>query len=134
MSTDLANILQKTQEISEASRILSIQVKDFIMSESINATDNVINNSTVFAITIFVLSCFIGYYLVRSVTPSLHTPLMAVTNAISGVVIIGCIVAANRPYLSSSSILSLIAVFLSSINIFGGFILTSRMLRMFRKK
>ena len=92
----------------------------------------------IFRLSIFVLSIFIGYYVVWSVTPSLHTPLMSVTNAISSVIIVGAIVAA--PGLSSgagfefSNILGFAAIVLAAINIFGGFLVTQRMLQMYKKR
>jgi len=92
----------------------------------------------IFRLSIFVLSIFVGYYVVWSVTPSLHTPLMSVTNAISSVIIVGAIIAASS--LSSdvsfnlSNILGFMAITLASINIFGGFLVTQRMLKMYKKK
>ena len=92
----------------------------------------------IFRLSIFVLSIFVGYYVVWSVTPSLHTPLMSVTNAISSVIIVGAIVATSG--LSSgtgfelSNILGFIAIVLAAINIFGGFLVTQRMLQMYKKK
>lgn len=88
----------------------------------------------VFFLTIFILACFVGYYVVWKVTPALHTPLMSVTNAISGVIIVGSMLAAGSIVWDSASILGLLAVFLAAINIFGGFIVTTRMLQMFKKK
>ena len=82
---------------------------------------------------IFVLACFVGYYVVWSVTPALHTPLMAVTNAISSVIVVGALVAAAAGT-GVSSWLGLIAVVFASINIFGGFAVTARMLAMYKKK
>ena len=92
----------------------------------------------IFRLSIFVLSIFVGYYVVWSVTPSLHTPLMSVTNAISSVIIVGAIIAASG--LSSdasfnlSNILGFMAITLAAINIFGGFLVTQRMLQMYKKK
>ena len=92
----------------------------------------------IFRLSIFVLSIFVGYYVVWSVTPSLHTPLMSVTNAISSVIIVGAIIATSS--LSSeadfelSNIFGFAAIFLAAINIFGGFLVTQRMLRMYKKK
>ena len=92
----------------------------------------------IFRLSIFVLSIFIGYYVVWSVTPSLHTPLMSVTNAISSVIIVGAIIAASS--LSSdigfelSNIFGFVAILLVAINIFGGFLVTQRMLQMYKKK
>lgn len=88
-------------------------------------------------ITIFVLAIFVGYHVVWTVTPALHTPLMSVTNAISGIVIVGAMlqtVSIDAETLNITSVLGAIAVFLTSINIFGGFMVTKRMLEMFKKK
>jgi NAD(P) transhydrogenase subunit alpha len=84
-------------------------------------------------LSIFVLACFVGYYVVWSVTPALHTPLMSVTNAISSVIIVGALIAAAASA-GLSSWLGLSAVTLASINIFGGFAVTARMLAMFKRK
>ena len=92
----------------------------------------------IFRLSIFVLSIFIGYYVVWSVTPSLHTPLMSVTNAISSVIIVGAIIAGlsgnSDSIFNTSSILGLLAISLAAINIFGGFLVTQRMLAMYKKK
>ena len=92
----------------------------------------------IFRLSIFILSIFIGYYVVWSVTPSLHTPLMSVTNAISSVIIVGAIIAAlsgsNNTIFSSSSIFGFLAIILAAVNIFGGFLVTQRMLAMYKKK
>ena len=92
----------------------------------------------VFRLSIFVLSIFIGYYVVWSVTPSLHTPLMSVTNAISSVIIVGAIIAASsltsHTDFNLSNILGFVAIMLAAINIFGGFLVTQRMLQMYKKK
>ena len=88
-------------------------------------------------ITIFVLAIFVGYHVVWNVTPALHTPLMSVTNAISGIVLVGAIlqvVEVNGNLITFSSILGAFAIFFASINIFGGFFVTQRMLEMFKKK
>ncbi|MCH8182975.1 MAG: NAD(P) transhydrogenase subunit alpha [Proteobacteria bacterium] len=88
----------------------------------------------VFQISIFVLTIFVGYYVVWSVTPALHTPLMAITNAISSVIIVGAVLAAGSDEISFAKILGFVAIMLAAVNIFGGFVVTQRMLRMFRKK
>jgi|TARA_B110000438_G_scaffold269071_1_gene285156 NAD(P) transhydrogenase subunit alpha len=92
----------------------------------------------IFRLSIFVLSIFIGYYVVWSVTPSLHTPLMSVTNAISSVIIVGAIIAGlsgnSQNIFNISSIFGFFAIFLAAINIFGGFLVTQRMLKMYKKK
>ena len=85
-------------------------------------------------LSIFVLACFVGYYVVWSVTPALHTPLMAVTNAISSVIIVGALIAAAEANSPAAKYLGLFGVVLASINIFGGFAVTQRMLAMYKKK
>ena len=85
-------------------------------------------------LSIFVMACFVGYSVVWSVTPALHTPLMAVTNAISSVIIVGALIAAAAAGSASSKWLGLLAVVLASVNIFGGFAVTARMLAMYKKK
>ena len=92
----------------------------------------------VFRLSIFILSIFVGYYVVWSVTPSLHTPLMSVTNAISSVIIVGAIIAAlagdNEKVFNEASVFGFLAIVLASVNIFGGFLVTQRMLAMYKKK
>ena len=92
----------------------------------------------VFRLSIFVLSIFVGYYVVWSVTPSLHTPLMSVTNAISSVIIVGAIIASlsgiSENIFDVSNIFGFLAIVLAAINIFGGFLVTQRMLQMYKKK
>jgi len=87
-----------------------------------------------FLFTVFVLACFVGFYVIWSVTPALHSPLMGVTNAISSVIIVGAILAAGPDGMGFSQIMGFIAVTLASVNIFGGFLVTQRMLSMFKKK
>ena len=88
----------------------------------------------VFELTIFVLAVFVGYHVVWRVTPALHSPLMSVTNAISSVIIVGALIAAGPLGISFAKIMGFIAVTLAAVNIFGGFIVTQRMLQMFQKK
>ena len=92
----------------------------------------------VFRLSIFILSIFVGYYVVWSVTPSLHTPLMSVTNAISSVIIVGAIIAAlagkSNVIFNQASIFGYLAIILAAVNIFGGFLVTQRMLAMYKKK
>ncbi|MDQ6976257.1 MAG: proton-translocating transhydrogenase family protein [Mariprofundaceae bacterium] len=86
------------------------------------------------AFTVFVLAIFIGYHVVWNVTPALHTPLMSVTNAISSIVIVGALIASGPVEMNLATVLGLIAVGLASVNIFGGFMVTHRMLSMFKKR
>jgi NAD(P) transhydrogenase subunit alpha len=89
---------------------------------------------TVINLTVFVLAVFVGYHVVWGVTPALHTPLMSVTNAISSVIIVGAILAGGAANIDFGSILGAIAVALAAVNVFGGFLVTQRMLAMFKKK
>ena len=92
----------------------------------------------IFRLSIFILSIFVGYYVVWSVTPSLHTPLMSVTNAISSVIIVGAIIAAlagsSENTFEISNLFGFLAIILAAVNIFGGFLVTQRMLQMYKKK
>jgi len=88
----------------------------------------------IFRLAVFVLAIFVGYYVVWSVTAALHTPLMSVTNAISSVIIVGALIAAGPIDMTLSKILGAIAIGLASVNIFGGFFVTQRMLSMYKKK
>lgn len=92
-----------------------------------------INNPTLSIITIFILACFVGYYIVWKVTPALHTPLMSVTNAISSIIILGALTAAGDQFINHMTLLGGLGIFITAINIFGGFIVTQRMLRMYKK-
>lgn len=89
---------------------------------------------TMYLFIIFVLSAFIGYFVIWGITPSLHSPLMSVSNAISGIVVIGGIISFEAAININSEIMSFFAIFLAAINIFGGFALSERMLMMFHKK
>jgi NAD(P) transhydrogenase subunit alpha len=89
---------------------------------------------TVINLIIFVLAIYVGYHVVWTVTPALHTPLMAVTNAISAIVIVGAMLAAGQTETWAGRTMGVLAVALASVNIFGGFLVTRRMLEMFRKK
>jgi NAD(P) transhydrogenase subunit alpha len=89
---------------------------------------------TVVNLVVFVLAVFVGYHVIWNVTPALHTPLMSLTNAISSVIIVGAILAAAPADTDFGSVLGVIAVALASVNVAGGFLVTQRMLEMFRKK
>ena len=91
-------------------------------------------NPFIFLLAIFLMACFVGYYVVWNVTPALHSPLMAVTNAISSVIIVGAMLATGLATSPWAMAFGFIAVTLASVNIFGGFLVTQRMLSMFRKK
>ena len=121
-----------------AEEIQSVSVKAATLAEEATTlaipTKELANEPFVFLFTIFVLAVFIGYYVVWSVTPALHSPLMAITNAISSVIIVGALISAGPVEWNLAKIFGVIAVVLASINIFGGFIVTQRMLQMFRQK
>ncbi len=91
---------------------------------------------TMIGVYVFVLSCFVGYHVIWGVTPALHTPLMAVTNAISAIVVVGAILVAghNSGQFGAVELIGFFAVLLAAVNIFGGFVVTRRMLAMFKKK
>ena len=85
-------------------------------------------------LTVFVLACFVGYQVVWKVTPALHTPLMSVTNAISGIIVVGALLTLGDSWSSPATLLSAVAIFVASINVAGGFLVTQRMLAMYKKK
>jgi len=92
-------------------------------------------SETLLALYVFVLACFIGYYVIWGVTPSLHTPLVALTNAISGIIIVGALLVTGLEEAGVvAELFGFVAVLLASINVFGGFLVTNRMLAMFKKK
>lgn len=89
---------------------------------------------TIINLVVFVLAVFVGYHVIWNVTPALHTPLMSLTNAISSVIIVGAILAAGISALDLGSVMGVVAVALASVNVAGGFLVTQRMLEMFKKK
>lgn len=106
-----------------------------VENSAIRISENVATQEPfIFLFSVFVLAVFVGFYVVWSVTPALHSPLMSVTNAVSSVIIVGALIAAGPTDLSFSKVMGFLAVVLASVNIFGGFIVTHRMLSMFRKK
>jgi len=117
LSDDLAHLA------SEASRIAAARL-----------TEGGHHSSLVVGLTVLVLAIFVGYHVVWRVTPALHSPLMAVTNAISSVIIVGALIAAGPADFSFSEVMGFCAVTLAAVNIFGGFVVTQRMLSMFKKK
>ena len=126
-----------TDDINTKAEKLAQQAAE--LAEDVNALHLQLQTQTgidpfVFGLAVFVLACFVGYYVVWKVTPALHTPLMAVTNAISGIIIVGAIIALGPDGYGFSHLAGFIAVVIASINIFGGFVVTQRMLAMFQKK
>lgn len=132
MNQELSIATKQATELSETAALLSEKLNALATEVQFQNTSTV--DPFIFAITIFSLACFVGYYVVWKVTPALHTPLMSITNAISGIIIIGALIASSSQGFSLSMVLGFLAVFLASINIFGGFIVTERMLEMFKKK
>ena len=107
-------------------------VSDKLVEKTVESVSS--GDPFIFMFTVFVLSVFIGFYVVWSVTPALHSPLMSVTNAVSSVIIVGALIAAGPADMGFSKVMGFFAVILASVNIFGGFIITNRMLAMFKKK
>lgn len=127
METDTIN--QKAEQLAQLSAELAEELNAATLHAQAGGVDPFI-----FGLTCFVLACFVGYYVVWKVTPALHTPLMSVTNAISGIIIVGAIIALGPEGYGFSHLAGFIAVVIASINIFGGFVVTQRMLAMFQKK
>ncbi len=128
--------MSKLQEIIEASERIR-QDSEFLISQIGDVAYSAANGASVpfvMAFTTFVLACFVGYFVVWRVTPALHTPLMAVTNAISSVIIVGAIIAlGSAKGFTVISVVSFFAIVIASVNIFGGFFVTYRMLEMFKR-
>lgn len=130
-------LAQSAADLATQAKILADQAANMAMNASNYVADAANVHADYFfmsGLSVFVLSCFVGYYVVWRVTPALHSPLMGITNAISSVIILGAIVAVSVPDFSFSTWMGFFAVILASINIFGGFIVTRRMLQMFKKK
>lgn len=128
--------MSNIQEVSELSN--QVSQDSTILAQKIAALSGATGHAGVdpfiFGLAVFILACFVGYFVVWKVTPALHTPLMAVTNAISGVIIVGAIIALGTTEDSNLVFaVSFIAITIASINIFGGFMITKRMLSMFKK-
>ena len=134
---EYADIARQAEELSKSAADLADQAGDLAagLAAAVRwtaASGGGMDFLSLFAI--FVLACFVGYYVVWSVTPALHSPLMSVTNAISSVIIVGGLLALGPADMGFSEAMGFFAVMLASVNIFGGFIVTQRMLRMFKKK
>jgi NAD(P) transhydrogenase subunit alpha len=126
-------LTDKAAEISATQAQLAAQMQDFLHAMATQTSDGT-TPFFITGLTIFVLACFVGYYVVWRVTPALHSPLMAVTNAISSVIIVGALIAVGLSDNAGPKLMGFLAVTLASVNIFGGFIVTRRMLQMFSKK
>ena len=132
---DPASLAERARDLAKGAAALSQQATDLATQAAAGTAPAAHGHPPfIFLFTVFVLACFIGYYVVWRVTPALHSPLMAVTNAISSVIIVGALIAAGTAAFDFSQIMGVVAVALASVNIFGGFIVTQRMLSMFRAK
>jgi NAD(P) transhydrogenase subunit alpha len=134
---DPTTLAEHAARLGQDAQTMAIKLRD--LADQINhqaqtvATQAGGENFTFF-LTVFVLACFVGYYVVWRVTPALHSPLMSVTNAVSSVIIVGALIAAGPRDFGFSKVMGFVAVTLAAVNIFGGFIVTQRMLAMFKKK
>jgi NAD(P) transhydrogenase subunit alpha len=129
-ASGLDNIAADQQRLADVLKSMAAQAHDLASQAAASSGGGFF----ITGLTIFVLACFVGYYVVWRVTPALHSPLMAVTNAISSVIIVGALLAAGPTDMTPSKGMGLGAIILASINIFGGFTVTYRMLQMYKKK
>lgn len=132
LAGEAAKLASQAQDLATNLKAVAQQILDMSAQNTLNAPDG--HMPFVSLLTIFALACFVGYYVVWRVTPALHSPLMAVTNAVSSVIIVGALLAAGLKGLGAAQLFGAIAVALAAVNIFGGFIVTHRMLSMFKKK
>ena len=123
-------LADQAETLAESAEMLAAQAGQLAMETQAAGG----GNEFWYLVTIFVLAVFVGFYVVWSVTPALHSPLMAVTNAVSSVIIVGALIATGPEEFTTSKVLGFFAVILASVNIFGGFIVTHRMLAKFKKK
>ena len=130
--SDLQQIIKLSEKITESSNELVAKIANLTPEITTQAHAGV--DPFIFGLAVFILACFVGYFVVWKVTPALHTPLMAVTNAVSGVIVVGAMITlGSAPGFSAMSVISFFAIMIASINIFGGFFVTWRMLQMFKK-
>ena len=132
LAGEAAKLASQAQELATNIKGVAQQILDLSAQGTLAVPDG--HMPFVALLTIFALACFVGYYVVWRVTPALHSPLMAVTNAISSVIVVGAILAALKGQAAASPWLGGIAIGLAAVNIFGGFAVTARMLDKFRKK
>jgi proton-translocating NAD(P)+ transhydrogenase subunit alpha len=132
LAGEAAKLASQAQDLATNLKAVAQQVTDMLAQGTVGVPDG--HMPFVSLLTIFALACFIGYYVVWRVTPALHSPLMAVTNAISSVIIVGALLAAGLKGIGPAQLFGALAVALAAVNIFGGFIVTHRMLSMFKKK
>jgi len=127
---DAAQLAEEAKRLAERAAALADQA--LAATQAMPAAGAI--EPIVFLLAIFLMACFVGYYVVWNVTPALHSPLMGVTNAISSVIIVGALLATGLAESTTARVFGFLAAMLASVNIFGGFIVTQRMLAMFRKK
>ena len=132
LAGEAAKLATQAQDLATNIKSVAQQILDLSAQGTLTVPDG--HMPFVALLTIFALACFVGYYVVWRVTPALHSPLMAVTNAVSSVIIVGALLAAGLKGLGAAQLFGAIAVALAAVNIFGGFIVTHRMLSMFKKK
>lgn len=125
-------LADEANRLSDAAAALAAHAQHVVVGAAQVAAPEV--NPFIFLLAIFLMACFVGYYVVWNVTPALHSPLMAVTNAISSVIIVGAMLAAGLSTSGLAMVFGFIAVMLASVNIFGGFMVTQRMLSMFKRR
>jgi NAD(P) transhydrogenase subunit alpha len=134
---DTQKYVERAAEVATDAKALAAKAEALAneaTSIAIQASQSGGIDPTIFGLTVFVLACFVGYYVVWRVTPALHSPLMSVTNAVSSVIVVGALIAAGPQGMDFAKAMGFLAVILASVNIFGGFIVTQRMLQMFKKK
>jgi len=132
LAGEAAKLATQAQDLAAHLKAVAQQITDLSAQGTLTIPDG--HMPFVALLTIFALACFVGYYVVWRVTPALHSPLMAVTNAVSSVIIVGALLAAGLQGLGPAQLFGALAVALAAVNIFGGFIVTHRMLSMFKKK
>ena len=132
LAGEAAKLATQAQDLASNLKGVAQQITDMAAQGTLALPDG--HMPFVSLLTIFALACFVGYYVVWRVTPALHSPLMSVTNAISSVIIVGALIAAGPVGISFPKVMGFVAVTLAAVNIFGGFIVTHRMLQMFQRK
>ncbi len=128
----IKRLAEQSDSLSSGLVKIAGQAQQIIWHQGASGVDH--GQQLVVALTVFVLACFVGYYVVWRVTPALHSPLMAVTNAVSSVIIVGALLAVSQSAPLITQIAGFTAILLASVNIFGGFVITARMLSKFRTK
>jgi NAD(P) transhydrogenase subunit alpha len=136
LTTSAQQLAEQAKALADAAAKLAAQAADAAAHAAQSAAAPAAGHGSalVLGLTVLVLAIFVGYHVVWRVTPALHSPLMGVTNAISSVIIVGALIAAGPAVFGFSEAMGFVAVMLASVNIFGGFIVTQRMLAMFKKK